>query len=66
MKKLIHITSDNCLLTRRRISVYVIQEQNVNHLKVGDPEQSVSSVRRVFTDGASPEDVRFAEPKCTK
>lgn len=59
MKKMFHITPDNCLVTRRRIFVYVIQEQNVNQLKVGDPEQSVSGVRRVFTDGASPEDVRF-------
>jgi hypothetical protein len=66
MKKLFHITSDTCLLRRRRISVYVVQEQNVDQLKVGDPEQCVSSVRRVFTNGAPPEDVCFAEPKCTK
>jgi len=46
--------------------VYEIQEQNVDQLKVGDPERCVSSVRRVFTDGASPEDVHFAESKCTK
>jgi hypothetical protein len=45
----------------RAPSLYVVQEQNVDQLKVRDPKQCVSSVRRVFAESALPKDVCFAE-----
>jgi hypothetical protein len=53
MKKLDQNSSENCLLRRRRIAEYVAKDQKMHQLKGGDPEQCVSSARRVFTENAS-------------